>query len=74
MSGIAQRLNQAKREKWPSNEVQLLNKLRYEANQELTHLLDVKGKTAIGARQNAKSQINQAQLSINAFNHFHQSI
>ncbi|WP_404416373.1 ATP-binding cassette domain-containing protein [Vreelandella aquamarina] len=67
MNGIGQRLQQAKREKWPKEEVQLLNDLRQQANQQVTELNDVTNQTPIGARQQAKAQINQAQLSIQAF-------
>ncbi|NOG31618.1 hypothetical protein HLB35_07275 [Halomonas sp. TBZ9] len=67
MNGIGQRLQQARLEKWPKEEVQLLNQLRQQANQQVTELNDVTNKTPIGARQQAKAQINQAQLSIQAF-------
>ncbi|MCO7227689.1 ABC transporter ATP-binding protein [Halomonas sp. CnH100-B] len=67
MNGIGQRLQQAKHEKWPKEEVQLLNHLRLEANEQVTELREILNQTSIGARQSAKMQIGQAQLSINAF-------
>lgn len=67
MNGIGQRLQQAKREKWPNEEVQLLSHLRLEANERVVKLSETIDETPIGARQSAKIQVNQAQLSINSF-------
>ncbi|WP_447045147.1 ABC transporter ATP-binding protein [Vreelandella sp. H-I2] len=67
MGGIAQRLQQAKREKWPKQEVQLLNRLRLEAADRVNALTDIINQTPIGERQNTKAQINQAQNSIKSF-------
>ncbi|WP_404463357.1 ABC transporter ATP-binding protein [Vreelandella aquamarina] len=67
MNGIAQRLQEAKREKWPNEEVQLLGHLRLEANERVRKLSETIDQTPIGARQSVKVQVNQAQLSINSF-------
>lgn len=67
MNGIAQRLQQAKLEKWPQEEVTLLNSLRQDANKHIVFLNEILNKTPIGARLSLKVQINQAQLSVNSF-------
>jgi capsular polysaccharide transport system ATP-binding protein len=67
MNGIRQRLQQAKREKWPKEEVQLLNRLSSEANERVIDMTETINKTPMGARQNAKYQINQAKISIKSF-------
>lgn len=67
MNGIGQRLQQAKREKWPKEEVLLLDHLRREANERVMELNEILNQTPIGARQSAKVKVNQAQLSINSF-------
>lgn len=67
MGGIAQRLQQAKREKWPKEDVQLLNRLRIEAAERVHELTDFINQTPIGERQNTKAQINQAQISVRTF-------
>lgn len=67
MNGIGQRLQQAKREKWPIEEVHLLEHLRLEANERVSKISETIDRTPIGARQTAQVQVNQAQLSINSF-------
>jgi hypothetical protein len=67
MNGIRQRLQQAKREKWPKEEVQLLNRLSSEANERVIDMTETINKTPMGARQNAKYQINQSKISIKSF-------
>ena len=67
MNGIVQRFQQARREKWPKEEVELLNKLRCEAKKRVAEISDILDQTPTGARQSAKLQLNQAQLSINSF-------
>ncbi|MGY5322045.1 ABC transporter ATP-binding protein [Vreelandella aquamarina] len=68
MNGIFQRFRQAKSEKWPKNELSFLNDLRLEASEHVDQLNSILVKTPVGARQDAKAKLNQAQLSIESFN------
>ncbi|BBI73381.1 hypothetical protein HAALTHF_29430n [Vreelandella aquamarina] len=50
------------------NELSFLNDLRLEASEHVDQLNSILVKTPVGARQDAKAKLNQAQLSIESFN------